>query len=565
MPLLNWVNDITARSAASEVPFHLLKKVSSFGDGSAAKENLLIQGDNLLALKALLPFYRGKVKCIYIDPPYNTGSAFEHYDDNLEHSQWLSMMYSRLALLREFLSPDGTIWISIDDEEEAYLKVLCDEIFGRKNFISNISVNMKNIAGASGGGEDKKLKKTCEFLLVYSKDFNSFQPFEPVYSFKPIYSLAEQYELEGKSWKYTNVLVNEGEKEYIGSTKDGSGDEIKIFKRINFEIKTIKELAESEEISIERAYSKYALKIFQTTNAQSSIRQRVIDFIEENNLENDLLSIEYIPKSGKFKNRLYEQFYRGNKCRLFAWLKDTAEEINGTLYKKDKLGSYWDMNYWMKNVSKEGGVVFNQSKKPEALVNIILQMATKPNEYVLDSFLGSATTAAVAQKMRRRFIGMEIGSHAITHCIPRLQKVIEGEQGGISKAVEWSGGSGFTFYELGPTVFDQYGSINPSVDFETLAAYVWQKETNTVTVPSRSPYLGTSGNISIFLLYNGVLGDRRPEAGNVLTTKILRMLEKEFPLDGQKIIYGEAVIGLTDSELNKKGITFKQIPYDVTE
>ena len=290
------------------------------------------------------------------------------------------------------------------------------------------------------------------------------------------------------------------------------------------------------------------MKIFQTTNAQSSIRQRVIDFIEENNLENDLLSIEYIPKSGKFKNRLYEQFYRGNKCRLFAWLKDTAEEINGTLYKKDKLGSYWDMNYWMKNVSKEGGVVFNQSKKPEALVNIILQMATKPNEYVLDSFLGSATTAAVAQKMRRRFIGMEIGSHAITHCIPRLQKVIEGEQGEISTAV-----------------FDQFGSINPSVDFETLAAYVWQKETNTVTVPSRSPYLGTSGNISIFLLYNGVLGDRRPEAGNVLTTKILRMLEKEFPLDGQKIIYGEAVIGLTDSELNKKGITFKQIPYDVTE
>ena len=167
--------------------------------------------------------------------------------------------------------------------------------------------------------------------------------------------------------------------------------------------------------------------------------------------------------------------------------------------------------------------------------------------------------------MGRRFIGIEIGDHAKTHCIPRLQKVVEGEQGGISKTVGWSGGSGFTFYELGPTVFDQFGSINPSVEFETLAAYIWQKETNTVTVPSKSPYLGTSNYVSIFLLYNGVLGDKRPEAGNVLTPKILRMLENEFPLEGQKIIYGEAVIGLTESELNKKGITFKQIPYDVTE
>lgn len=184
---------------------------------------------------------------------------------------------------------------------------------------------------------------------------------------------------------------------------------------------------------------------------------------------------------------------------------------------------------------------------------------------ILDSFLGSGTSSAVAHKMGRRYIGIEMGEHAKTHCIPRLQKVIEGEQGGVSKVANWQGGGGFSFYKLGPTVFDEFGSINPDVDFKTLAAYIWQKETNTVTDPIESPYLGTNDGTSVFLLYNGILGDNRPEAGNVLTSKILRMLEKEYPFDGQKIIYGEAVLGLSQDELNNRGITFKQIPYDVTE
>lgn len=138
MPLLHWINDDAARRSASEVPFHLLERKAVYGDPEQAKDNLIVHGDNLVALKALLPFYKGKVKCIYIDPPYNTGSAFEHYDDNLEHSQWLSMMMPRLQLLREFLSEDGSIWISIDDEEEPYLKIIADEVFGRKNRIATI-------------------------------------------------------------------------------------------------------------------------------------------------------------------------------------------------------------------------------------------------------------------------------------------------------------------------------------------------------------------------------------------------------------------------------------------
>lgn len=187
-------------------------KDKSYGDASS--ENMFIHGDNLIALQALQQDFSGKIKCIYIDPPYNTGSAFEYYDDNLEHSIWLSMMKKRLVLLRELLAEDGTIWIQIDDEEQAYLKVLCDEIFGRGNFINMISVNMKNIAGVSGGGEDKRLKKNCEYILAYAKEYSLLPLFNGPYSYTEMSELVQQYLEEGKSWKYTTVLLNPGEKVY---------------------------------------------------------------------------------------------------------------------------------------------------------------------------------------------------------------------------------------------------------------------------------------------------------------------------------------------------------------
>jgi len=173
-------------------------------------ENMLIHGDNLLALKALEKKFAGQVKCIYIDPPYNTGNAFEHYEDNLEHSIWLQLMRSRLEILKNLLSEDGSIWIQIDDEEQAYLKVLCDEIFGRRNFINMISVNMKNVAGASGGGEDKRLKKNCEYILAYAKEYSLLPLFNGPYQYTEMSELIQQYIDEGRSWKYTTVLVDTG-------------------------------------------------------------------------------------------------------------------------------------------------------------------------------------------------------------------------------------------------------------------------------------------------------------------------------------------------------------------
>lgn len=455
-------------------------KDKSYGDPQS--ENMLIHGDNLIALQALQQDFSGKIKCIYIDPPYNTGSAFDYYDDNLEHSIWLSLMKKRLVLLRDLLSEDGTIWIQIDDEEQAYLKVLCDEVFGRGNFINMISVNMKNIAGVSGGGEDKRLKKNCEYILAYAKEYSLLPLFNGPYSYTEMSELVQQYLDEGKSWKYTTVLLDPGEKEYYGSTVDGDGNEIKVYLRKNPEMLSIKQVATRDGITEKDAYKKYGISIFQTTNAQSSIRTRVMDYRAEEGIEEDLISIEYVPKTGKNRGKVYEQFYKGDKCRLFVWLRDTSEVIDGELYKKDLQGTYWDMNAWMKNLTKEGSVEFGSGKKPEQLVRQIIEMTTTEGEWVLDSFLGSGTTAAVATKLKRNWIGVELGEQAYTHCKPRLDRVIDGsDAGGITKIVDWQGGGGYHFYELAPSLLVKNDKlpiyqINPSYTFEMLCEAICKIE-----------------------------------------------------------------------------------------
>lgn len=446
----------------------LYDEEKSYGDQNT--ENMLIHGDNLLALKALEQEYAGKVKCIYIDPPYNTGSAFEYYDDNLEHSIWLRLMRARLEILRNLLCEEGTIWIQIDDEEQAYLKVLCDEIFGRGNFINMISVNMKNVAGASGGGEDKRLKKNCEYIIAYAKNYSLLPLFNGPYEYTEMSELVQQYIDEGKSWKYTTVLLDPGEKEYIGSTVDGDGNEIKVYARNNIQTMSINQVAKRDGITLKEAYRKYGINVFRTTNAQTSIRTRIIDYRKEKDITESVLSIEYIPRTGKNRGVVYEQFYKDDVCNLFVWLRDTSEIIDGELYKKDLQGTYWDMNAWMKNVTKEGDVTFPNGKKPEQLVYQIIDMTTQSGDLILDSFLGSGTTAAVAHKMNRKWIGVELGEHCYTHCKPRLEKVIDGEQGGISKTTNWQGGGGFRFYELAPSLLKKDSFGNWIIDSEVYNA-----------------------------------------------------------------------------------------------
>jgi adenine-specific DNA-methyltransferase len=443
--------------------------------------NMLIHGDNLLSLKALEDHFTNAVKCIFIDPPYNADATSIYYDDYVEHSVWLSLIRPRLELLQKLLTKDGVIFIQINDDEQAYLKVLCDEIFGRHNFVNTISVNMKNVAGASGGGEDKRLKKNCEYILIYAKDYENMSLFNGPYTYTEMSTLIKQYIDEGRSWKYTTVLVDPGEKVYYGSTVDGDGNEIKVYLRKNPSMMSVNQIAKRDKITEKDAYKKYGISVFRTTNAQSSIRTRIMDYRKEENISEDLISIEYVPKTGKNKGMLYEQFYKGDKCNLFVWLKDTSEVINGELFKKDLQGTYWDMNPWMKNLTKEGNVEFPQGKKPEKLIAQIISMTTNPQDIVLDSFLGSGTTAAVAHKMGRRWIGVEMGDHIFSHCLTRLERVIKGiDKGGVTSDYSWQGGGGFKFYELAPSLLneDKFGNmvINKDYNADMLAAALAKQE-----------------------------------------------------------------------------------------
>lgn len=475
---LTWVGKYDDKVVEPRILMEDVEK--SYGDPTS--DNMLIHGDNLIALQALQQDFSGRVKCIYIDPPYNTGNAFDYYDDGVEHSIWLNLMRQRLVLLRELLSEEGSIWIQIDDEEQAYLKVLCDEIFGRVNFVNMISVNMKNIAGASGGGEDKRIKKNCEYILIYAKDYYRLDMFKGAYDYEEIGALVERYREEGISWKYSSALVNPGEKIYVGSTVDGTGDEIKIFKRVGFEIKSVNQLMQEDGISERDAYNKYAKYFFVSQMPQSSIRPRVMDKVNEIGRDSELYSIEYVPKTGRNKGKLYEQFYKGKNFRLFAWLRDVSEEIDGSLYKKTLQGTYWNYVSGTKNLTKEGSVEFPNGKKPESLVSRVFDMASDEGDIVLDSFLGSGTSVAVAHKMNRTWIGIEMGDHAYSHCKARLDRVINGEDsGGITKDYNWQGGGGYHFYELAPSLLVKNDKlpiyqINPSYTFEMLCEAICKIE-----------------------------------------------------------------------------------------
>lgn len=421
--------------------------------GDPVSPNMLIRGDNLLALKALEQQYAGQVKCIYIDPPYNTGAAFEHYDDNLEHSIWLRLMKARLEILKNLLSADGGICVQIDATEMAYLKVIMDEVFNRSNFLNIISVKTK-VAGVSGSNMGRSLQDNIEYILLYARDKNQVQ-LNPVYVKQKLFSRIKEYELEGKSWKYTSVMVDLSDKILL-KNDDERGMTFYGYKTL----KTMSIAAFARENGIEEAevYNKYADRIFQTTNAQSSVRQTVMR--ETEGFDFPMIGLEYVPTKGKNAGKKIEILYKGEQRRMMMFLSDAVEKIDGEYFCLDKINTLWD-DIQYNNLTKEGNVQFPNGKKPESLVGRVIEMLSNPGDLVLDSFLGSGTTCAAAHKMGRRWIGVELGSHCYTHCIPRMQSVVDGlDSGGITKLTNWQGGGGYKFYELAPTLIvkDRFGN-----------------------------------------------------------------------------------------------------------
>ena len=452
-------------------------KAKSFGDPNS--ENMLIHGDNLIALQALQQDFAGKIKCIYIDPPYNTGSAFEHYDDNLEHSIWLNLMKQRIELLRNLLSEDGGICVQIDAAEMSYLKVMMDEIFGRRNFINIISIKTK-IAGVSGSNLGKSLQDNVEYILLYSKNLDAFQLHIIPQKKQELLEYIDDYTTQGKSWKYTTILKSIDDGELIKSFPAGNGDLIKLYRHTSYELCSVNQVSRDEfDGNIKKAYYHYIDKILRTTNAQTSIRTKVIEEIAEYNNGVGMFSIVYAPIKGKNAGKSIRAYYKDNN--LIAWLRDVVVCNKTGIYKLDNMGNLWD-DIQYNNLTKEGDVQFPNGKKPEILVARIIDMLSRKDDYVLDSFLGSGTTAAVAHKMNRKWICIELGEQAYTHCKVRLDRVVAGEdQGGITKAVNWQGGGGYKFYELAPSLLVKNSKlpvyqINPEYTFEMLCEAICKLE-----------------------------------------------------------------------------------------
>lgn len=536
MPFLDWVNKAQAVSAAVNVPYHLLQFESAHGDARA--ENLLIQGDNLRALKALLPFYRRQVKCIYADPPFNTEQAFPDYDDKLEHSQWLSMLYPALELQRELLASDGTLFIHIDDNELGYLIAIADEVMNRKNRVA--IVTFKQGAATGHKSINPGMVSTTNFMLVYAKDKASWKP-------NRIFTGRE------RDKRYGSFLVNPDEHyaDWRLTTLSAAFALAKGKKITELRKELGPQLLEEQ---LNDFVVEHARQVIRTArpdyDAVSEAAQKLIDQSKFEPAKIFLLERE------DYSNMYFKDGER------WIFYREKLKEIDGVLVAGEPLTTLWD-DLLSNNLHKEGGVEFSKSKKPEALLKRVIELSTKAGDLVLDGFLGSGTTAAVAHKMGRRYIGIEMGEHAVTKCLPRLKGVIAGDLNGVSQSVGWQGGGGFRFHTLGEPVFDADGGIHPAVRFAPLAAYLWHFETGE---PARqafdSPLLGVHRGTAYYLLYNGILGDRRPQGGNVLTSQVLGYLDSLFPHNGPRIVYGE-MTRLGEARLREAGITFKQIPYDI--
>ena len=402
----------------------------------AKPTNILIEGDNYHALSVLNYTHQGKIDVIYIDPPYNTGKKKEfkyndswvEKDDSYRHSKWLSFMSKRIRLAKQLLKEEGMFFCSIDDNEMSQLRILLDEIFGEDNFINCISVKTKSSAGASGGGEDKKLKKHVEYLLFYAKNRDVFS-YKNIFIGRDLEEIILDKEDEGKQFEYRQVLINEGKKEAFSTIHDGSGQDIKIFKHTKYEIKSISSLIKNDKITREEAYSKYFEKIFRGQPAQSSIRTRVN---EATNNDQGLFSIEYTPRSGKRKNQIATNYYL--KCDLVNWLSDTSQKSkSGKIVKYEKAGTLWADLSW-NGLSSEGGVSFENGKKPIAFLKRILQLYPLENPTVLDFFAGSGSMAHAVidqnteDEQNRTVILCTNNEGNICHekTYPRMNNVIKG-------------------------------------------------------------------------------------------------------------------------------------------
>ena len=449
-------------------------------------ENMLIHGDNLLALKALESKYAGQIKCIYIDPPYNTGNAFDKYDDGIEHSIWLNLMFNRVRILYSLLSPDGVLFCNLDEVEHAYMKVMCDQIFGRTNFIGDIIWKKRK-----GGGNDSRfVALDHDYILVYVKDSS-----KDVHKKQWLVSQSESYQKRYKE------LESDGRRYYWDTlSRDGLQNPIPV-------------------------------KILCPDGTVLALNSQKSKETIEEGLANGTIRFSKTKKGWTLHHKVY---LKGKQV-----MRSILDEVGTN-----------------KTAGDEMLALFGNAKafpypKPENLVQKLIELNTNEGDLVLDSFLGSGTTAAVAHKMGRRWIGVEMGEHAYTHCKVRLDKVINGEQGGISKSVNWKGGGGYKFYELAPSLIveDKFGNpvINKEYNADMLAAAMALHE-GFVYSPDENYYWKQGRNENAYIYTTTVH----------LTEAVLDAIAKEMREDEYLVIACKSYDA--DIERAYKNIKIKKIP-----
>lgn len=538
MPTLDWIGKKVVLNHHREVPYHLLRCDRGLSAGESDSENLLVQGDNLIALKALLPYYAGKVKCIYIDPPYNTGNENWVYNDAVNspeirawlgkvvgaevedlsrHDKWLCMMYPRLTLLREFLTEDGAIFISIDDNEIHSLRMLLDEVFGVRNFVAAIIwqkvYSPKNSA--------KHFSEDHDYVLVYGRNADAWRP-------NLISRTAKQ------------------DKAYKNPDNDPRG------------------LWKPSGLDARNPYSKgiYSITCPSGRVIAGPPRGAYWRFSEEKFKELDADKRIWWGKRGDSIPQL-KRFLSEVKQGIVPQTLWTYQEVGHTQEAKKELVAICDF--------EDSASVFI-TPKPVRLVRRILEIATDKDSLVLDSFAGSGTTGHAVLDLNkadggnRRFILVEMDENICRNvAAQRLSRVTKGytNRRVEGKPVEIQGlGGGFRFCTLSEPLFDENGNIREAVAFPDLASHVFFIETGA-PIPKRgtakTPLLGTHSGAAVYLLYNGILGDKAPRSGNVLTREVLAELP---PHDGPKVVYGTGCL-LSRQRLKREGITFRQIPYEV--
>lgn len=550
MPSLDWIGKQAVNKHYKELPYNLLKVDKELSINIESSNNMLVHGDNLVALKALLPYYGQKVKFAYLDVPYNTGNENWIYNDNVNdpqitewlgkvvdkefvdlsrHDKWLCMMYPRLQLVKEFLCEYGFICVQIDESEGASLKLLMDEIFLSSNYLTTLYVQVRYA--------DKTLKRDMNFhkqieqILVYRQSPKATPNLPEVdYNYDKFnFSIKEKgkgkkIELGGKK-----VFIFESDEYEIVKHKEGFKEGLK-------EIWATGSILDGNSSG---RFSRDYLSGRKDIDGLGVV-YKVYD------IGDDMYDYRYFT-GPKRANATKGKYYQGvPKNKLEEMGTDTVPIPN-----------YYDMAADFGNCRHEGGVEFKSGKKPEKLLSMLIDYFSKPGDYILDSFAGSGTTPAVAQKMGRKWIAIEMGEHCYTHTYKRLQAVVKGEDlTGVTDKYNWNGGSGFQFCELGVTLTDENGLINKCVTYKDLARHIYFIETGGGIENEdiiKFPYIGSHLNVHYFLLFNNY------ESVNILNIELTDKLNK---YEGMKVIYAD-VCTVSNTVLNMKGIIFKQIPYQI--